>query len=149
MPEQVSQSKRTFLRFLLFSLFGAIGLIFAWGAGRFAFFNSGRTRTRECSSEVLERLQPDVPVHVPESSAWLMRNSNDGTLAAFDDRCTHLGCRQKWNSDRKLFECPCHGSEFDADGNVKRGPASRPIVKLNVNMDGDRIRLTEGARVSS
>jgi nitrite reductase/ring-hydroxylating ferredoxin subunit len=149
LPEQVSQPKRAFLKLLLLWLFGGIGLFSVWGAGRFAFFSAGTTKTRECSSEVLEKLQPDVPLHVPESAAWLVRNSGDGTLSAFDDRCTHLGCRQKWNSERRLFECPCHGSEFDSEGNVKRGPASRSIEKLSVQMEGDRIRLTERPRGSS
>ncbi|MBI5251503.1 MAG: Rieske 2Fe-2S domain-containing protein [Desulfomonile tiedjei] len=141
MREPVSLDKRAFLKVVALWLFGAIGMFFAWGAVRFAFFSAGKTRVREFSSEVLHKMEPGVPLHLPEPAAWLLKNT-DGTLVALDDRCTHLGCRQKWNPDRKLFECPCHGSEFDSEGSVKRGPATRPIEKLTVSVESDRIRLT-------
>ena len=42
--------------------------------------------------------------------------------------CTHLGCTV--NPDVKTgsgFVCPCHGSVFDEDGRVLKGPAPRPL----------------------
>ncbi len=47
-----------------------------------------------------------------------------------DDRCPHLGCKPNWNASRRVFECPCHGSEFDARGFVKKGPASKRMLEL-------------------
>lgn len=109
----------------------------AWGVGRFALFTNSDKRRREVPAEVLKSLQPDVPVHVPEAGAWLVKTGGTDAIVALDDRCTHLGCRQKWNPEKLTFECPCHGSEFDLQGLVKRGPASRPLPKLTVSQDRD------------
>lgn len=40
-------------------------------------------------------------------------------------RCPHLGCELKWNPDEESWDCPCHGSRFDADGILIDGPAQK------------------------
>ncbi|MCF3119004.1 FAD-dependent oxidoreductase [Streptomyces arenae] len=51
----------------------------------------------------------------------------DGKLHAVSARCTHLGCLVAFNSAEETWECPCHGSRFDTDGQVIQGPATRPL----------------------
>ena len=37
--------------------------------------------------------------------------------------CTHLGCVPNKGGEFGGWLCPCHGSQFDASGRVRRGPA--------------------------
>lgn len=37
--------------------------------------------------------------------------------------CTHLGCVPMDGGNYEGWLCPCHGSQFDASGRIRRGPA--------------------------
>jgi glycine/D-amino acid oxidase-like deaminating enzyme/nitrite reductase/ring-hydroxylating ferredoxin subunit len=61
--------------------------------------------------------------------AAVYRDEN-GALHCLAPRCTHLGCIVHFNNAEKSWDCPCHGSRFDRDGNVLQGPANKPLQKL-------------------
>lgn len=62
----------------------------------------------------------------------------DGVLFAFDDTCTHRGCSLSQGSlEGATVTCPCHGSQFDVTtGEVKRGPATRPVALYPLEPSG-------------
>jgi cytochrome b6-f complex iron-sulfur subunit len=57
--------------------------------------------------------------------------------------CTHLGCTVEWKADVKHFVCPCHGSEYDATGQVTKGPANRALPTVTVIVKQNQIRLSD------
>jgi len=59
----------------------------------------------------------------------------------FSAHCTHLGCKiDKMQGDR--FVCPCHGSEYDLNGNVIKGPAHRNLNELKASVSDDQTSIT-------
>lgn len=46
-----------------------------------------------------------------------------GKIYKFSAICPHLKCVVEWNKAEKTWDCPCHGSRFDAMGKVINGPA--------------------------
>lgn len=62
-----------------------------------------------------------------------------GTVVAFSAICTHQGCVVL--PEKSEFDCPCHGSRFDAaTGKVLGGPAQSPLPEITVTLDGDAVR---------
>jgi glycine/D-amino acid oxidase-like deaminating enzyme/nitrite reductase/ring-hydroxylating ferredoxin subunit len=52
-----------------------------------------------------------------------------GEIHRFSAACTHLGCVLGWNKAAATWDCPCHGSRYDALGHVINGPASHNMRK--------------------
>ncbi|WP_348606831.1 FAD-dependent oxidoreductase [Halobaculum rarum] len=52
-----------------------------------------------------------------------------GRLHAHSAVCPHLKCVVDWNPAEASWDCPCHGSRFDADGAVIDGPAVSDLPK--------------------
>ena len=42
-------------------------------------------------------------------------------------KCPHLGCHLLFNEVEETWDCPCHGSRFDIDGNCLSAPANKSI----------------------
>lgn len=70
----------------------------------------------------------------------ICKTKQDGQIAAYRDEngqliklspvCTHLGCHVNWNQNDRTWDCPCHGSRYNFDGNVIHGPAVHPLKKV-------------------
>ncbi len=44
--------------------------------------------------------------------------------------CRHLGCVVGWNTLESTWDCPCHGSRYDAYGRVSQGPANSDLPEV-------------------
>ena len=51
----------------------------------------------------------------------------DGKMHKMSARCPHLGCELTWNPDECSWDCPCHGSRFDVDGNLLDNPSRHRV----------------------
>lgn len=56
---------------------------------------------------------------------------NYGKKHIVDHKCPHMMCNLVFNDEEKTWDCPCHGSRFDIDGNVLEGPANYSISIKN------------------
>ncbi len=56
----------------------------------------------------------------------------DGNLHICQAFCSHLGCQLKFNYETKTWDCPCHGSRYDIDGNIITAPAVDRLKNTNV-----------------
>jgi Rieske Fe-S protein len=63
-----------------------------------------------------------------------------GVFKGFSAKCTHKGCMVDKVADGTI-DCPCHGSKFNLDGTVAKGPADKPLAAENISVQGDSIVL--------
>ena len=54
--------------------------------------------------------------------------SETGEVFIVDIICPHLGCQLEWNAEEHSWDCPCHGSRFDYQGNLINNPAQNDIL---------------------
>ncbi|MDQ6793279.1 MAG: FAD-dependent oxidoreductase [Chloroflexota bacterium] len=54
--------------------------------------------------------------------------TEEGVVRLLSARCTHLGCLVSFNAAERSWDCPCHGSRFDVEGQVIEGPATAPLA---------------------
>lgn len=82
----------------------------------------------------VERFFATEVTSVPAHRLWIY--SHPDGLYAISAVCTHLGCIVAAQEEGGFF-CPCHGSRFDAEGNVVGGPAPRPLTYLDLSISPD------------
>lgn len=75
------------------------------------------------------------PVRVPGQNLFVIHRPEG--FAVVSAICTHLGCIVAPTPEG--FDCPCHGSRFNKDGQVTRGPAPSPLkwFALELSPDGE------------
>jgi glycine/D-amino acid oxidase-like deaminating enzyme len=75
------------------------------------------------------RLADSVTVKLAKDAGRAVRHvvgDRIGDLVSGEEpgpRCTHMGCVLAYDADEATWDCPCHGSRYDADGKVICGPA--------------------------
>lgn len=64
------------------------------------------------------------------------------SFTAVQVACTHQGTNIDYNTNQGMFICPNHGSEFSTAGAVILGPATQPLKKYNVAVDGSNLTVS-------
>jgi len=99
------------------------------------------TPSRAPARRVLRMARAEVPAEgalvFREARVAVMRR--EGAFFALDLACTHLGCTV--NVTPHELVCPCHGSTFAIDGAALRGPATRPLARLELREDGEHLEV--------
>lgn len=90
----------------------------------------------------LALLQPggSAVVRVPEALLdVVLLHTTPGCYTAVWHICTHGDCHVAPVPGESLLECPCHGSRFGLDGQVLRGPATRPLQTFQAARVGNSV----------
>ncbi len=87
---------------------------------------------------------------VPDGGGLIVENPSGGMVlvvrngtevTGYNAACTHMGTTLEPPKDG-VATCPNHGSQFDtASGDVKNGPATKPLQTVAVKVDGDQVVL--------
>ena len=67
--------------------------------------------------------------------------NNELEKFALNAICTHLGSVVPWNKAENKFMCPCHGSQYNTQGKVIRGPAPKSLAMAKVEIKDNKISL--------
>ena len=121
-------SRREFLRLGTNSLLGLSGLLGLGGLIRFLSFEMDPAAPSQYDIGPAADYPTGARVLLMHIPAVVIHNS-EGYLA-MSLVCTHLGCTVEEKSGE--YECPCHGSKYDKEGYVTRGPSSIPLRRLRI-----------------
>lgn len=129
-----------------------LGLAAAWSAtGAFVMAMLGAVRLLMPSvfPEPNSRVKLGKPAQFARGSStyfqrcrlWVFRD--DDGFHAVSSVCTHLGCVAERDAEGQYL-CPCHGSKFDDQGNVRSGPAPKGLVwvELSISPEGQLVADT-------
>jgi cytochrome b6-f complex iron-sulfur subunit len=127
--------------FLNFAWLASLGFLMVDLAGVSYLFAMPRFKAGEFGGTVpigtVAELPPQgsSPVNYPKVKFWLS-NTDQGVVALYKV-CTHLGCLYNWSDQDGKFICPCHGSQFETDGEWIAGPASRSTDRFHIQIVGE------------
>ncbi|BAY25605.1 Rieske [2Fe-2S] domain-containing protein [Calothrix sp. NIES-2100] len=91
------------------------------------------------TSAELDKTGQLVANNSPVGPVLVVGKSKSANLIAVNPTCTHKGCTVTWKEEGKKFTCPCHKSEFAADGKVLKGPADKPLKTYAAKIEGDSV----------
>ncbi|MGA1874439.1 MAG: ubiquinol-cytochrome c reductase iron-sulfur subunit [bacterium] len=136
-------SRRVFVNILLGGIIG--GLIGWLLYPIFRFLIPPKSVAQE--SDVVQVSLNEVPIgkskviNYKEEPTIIIRTDNG--LFALSAVCTHLGCIVQWDEINQEIVCPCHAARYDLNGNVKSGPAPRPLALAKARIVDDKILIGE------
>ena len=80
-----------------------------------------------------EVLYNDIPL--------VIINRRGSGFIALSRVCTHLGCLVGYDKFNNKLVCPCHAGEFDLEGRVLSGPATKSLQRYSLKITADQITI--------
>jgi cytochrome b6-f complex iron-sulfur subunit len=142
--------------------FGAACLAFLWpelGGGFGSVINIGST------ASVDQKISDGSGfAYYPEGQTWVTHYPSaalpaarqvytqelEGMEAGYTalwQKCPHLGCRVPECTTSQWFECQCHGSQYNRNGEKKGGPAPRGMDRFPITVSGNNLNVDTGMRI--
>ena len=136
-----NSSRRDFLKFATTGLLSAAGLIGLAGIVRFLNYDSEPAAKTVIDLGSASAYPAGSRTLLPEVPAVLY--STPAGFKALSLVCTHLGCTVE--QFETGFRCPCHGSRYGGQGEVKQGPARLPLraLRLETTPEGHLLLHTD------
>ena len=131
------KSRRDFLKLTTTALLTGSGLLGIGGLIRFLEFQTEPAPKTEFDLGPASNYKIDSAKVIPDAAAILIHKQ--AGFSALSLVCTHLGCTVEQKPDG--FTCPCHGSHYDENGNVTRGPAKKSLRALRVELTQNGILI--------
>ena len=158
-PGESTVSRREFLNYV----WGASMALFLVQFGGLSFFFAlPRARLGEFGGiipvgiqQFLDAAEQKMPIANNAGKFWIVNTENG--INALYKVCTHLGCIYPWSDAANRFACPCHGSQFQLNGDYIAGPAPRSLDRfqfqiqdasgavIGAGVDGLAVPLPAGA----
>lgn len=142
MTSKPSLSRRDFIKTSINFLFGLSG--FLGLAGLIRFFSYEPDPGTQTEFDLGEAAHYPADSRTVRADIPAVIYNRAGKFVAYSLTCTHLGCTVEENSAG--FACPCHGSAYDKDGALLKGPAQKRLQRLRVESleDGTLKLYTDG-----
>ena len=133
-------TRRDFLRLARDGLLAASGLLALGALAHFFGYRPEAVRPTTFDLRPAASYPPGSHTVLAEAQAVLLHTEQG--FRALSLVCPHLGCQVQPAADG--FACPCHGSRFDAQGSLLRGPADRSLRSLRLEeIDGRLVLHTD------
>ncbi|MCB9442769.1 MAG: Rieske (2Fe-2S) protein [Ardenticatenaceae bacterium] len=126
-------SRRSFLDLTGKSLLLLSGMLGLGGLFRYLGFQTEGSAPNTFDLGSAENYPPGSRTFISEAQAYILHR--DDGFVALSAICPHLGCSV--NQATGGFDCPCHGSRFNANGEWQQGPAKHALRNLTVKESAD------------
>ena len=140
-PQDHYVERRDFTKFMVLTSL-------AFTVGQFWIAAQSRIQRREVPGDLVRLASvQDVPVgtvltfgYPTEHDPCILIRSDERTLVAYSQECTHLSCAVVPDVEDGVIRCPCHDGLFDlASGRPLAGPPRRPLSVIRLRIRGTDI----------
>ena len=131
MMELRKMKRRTVLK----SIAAALGAVLFWPA------RAARAGKLAIGMDKLEKLKDvgsSMTIKLKGRMVMFIRDAED-SVSGFDPTCTHQQCTVEHKAGSDKIECPCHGSIYDLEGNVLKGPAETALHRFETSLEDGRV----------